>query len=134
MQKMWVHPNDVQRPSEVILEKLHGITTIVTENKKGNTMNKLERFLKEWDKDIGNRWGKLILLGDGDEQLKFGDAFLGITWRESVPIAIYDEAKVIQVYMDVDGMDYDEAVELFQFNTASAYFGKQTPIFIDSQW
>jgi len=93
-------------------------------------MNKLERFLKEWDKG----GGEVILLGGGDEQLKFGDAFLGITWREGLPVTVYDEAKVIQAYMDVDEMDYDEAVEFFQFNTISAYVGKQTPIFIDSQW
>ena len=93
-------------------------------------MNKLERFLKERDESSS----EVILLGDCNEQLKFGDAFLGITWREGLPVAVYDEAKVIQAYIDVDEMDYDEAVEFFQFNTASAYFGKQTPIFIDSQW
>ena len=93
-------------------------------------MNKLERFLKVRDESSS----EVILLGDCNEQLKFGDAFLGITWREGLPVAVYDEAKVIQAYIDVDEMDYDEAVEFFQFNTASAYFGKQTPIFIDSQW
>ena len=131
---MWARTNNVQRLSADILEKQNRLTTVPTENttetRKGKPMNKLERFLKEWDKG----GGEVVLLGDGDEQLKFGDAFLGITWREGLPVTVYDEAKVIQAYMDVDEMDYDEAVEFFQFNTISAYVGKQTPIFIDSQW
>ena len=131
---MWARTNNVQRLSADILEKQNRLTTVpaenTTETRKGKPMNKLERFLKEWDKG----GGEVVLLGDGDEQLKFGDAFLGITWREGLPVTVYDEAKVIQAYMDVDEMDYDEAVEFFQFNTISAYVGKQTPIFIDSQW
>ena len=131
---MRARTNNVQRLSADILEKQNRLTTVpaenTTETRKGKPMNKLERFLKEWDKG----GGEVVLLGDGDEQLKFGDAFLGITWREGLPVTVYDEAKVIQAYMDVDEMDYDEAVEFFQFNTISAYVGKQTPIFIDSQW
>jgi hypothetical protein len=29
-----------------------------------------------------------------------------------------------------DGMEYDEALEYFDFNIAGAYVGEQTPIFI----
>ena len=45
---------------------------------------------------------------------------------------VYDIGKVIDILQERDGMTYEDAVEFFDFNIAGAYFGKGTPIFINS--
>ena len=32
--------------------------------------------------------------------------------------------------MTRDGMNYEDALEFFEFNTLGAYVGKQTPVFV----
>ena len=44
----------------------------------------------------------------------------------------YDRDKVVQVLMERDGMEHDEAEEFFDFNIEGAYLGPQTPVFISS--
>jgi len=44
----------------------------------------------------------------------------------------YDRDKVVQVLMERDGMERDEAEEFFDFNIEGAYVGPQTPVFISS--
>ena len=43
-------------------------------------------------------------------------------------MACYDRAKCIEILMR--GMSEDEAEEYFEFNTAGAYMGKYTPLFL----
>lgn len=45
------------------------------------------------------------------------------------PVVCYDRAKVIEILMR-DGMDEEEAEELFAFNIEGAYVGEATPMFI----
>ena len=66
-----------------------------------------------------------ILLADGLEA-----AFIGIGRQFNTPIAVYSRSKAIQCFID-QGMTEEEAEEFFEFNTAGAYVGEQTPIFID---
>ena len=64
----------------------------------------------------------------------FDDAIIGIGERCGQPFLVaYDRDKCIQVLMDRDGMDYEEAVEFFDFNVAGAWMGENTPIFI-TRW
>ncbi len=44
-------------------------------------------------------------------------------------VAMYDSAKCIQILMDRDGMDRDEAEEFFSFNVIGAYVGGKSPVF-----
>lgn len=66
-----------------------------------------------------------ILLADG-----LAAAFIGIGRQFITPIAVYSRSKAIQCFID-QGMTEEEAEEYFEFNTAGAYVGEQTPIFID---
>lgn len=68
-----------------------------------------------------------VLLADG-----FEDAILGIG-RQFVgePIAVYDRDKCIEILVERDGMDWEEAQEYFSFNVEGAYVGKQTPMFVE---
>ena len=86
--------------------------------------------------DCFDRWeeeGGLVMIGgDVEERREFAAAFIGVTWQSGVPVAVYNRDAVVQVYVDRDGMDPDEAEEFFAFNTEGAYVGKQTPTFVDS--
>jgi hypothetical protein len=67
-----------------------------------------------------------ILLADG-----FEDAFIGIAESNgSHPKALYNEDKCVDILIERDGMDYEEAIEFFQFNVAGAYVGEYTPAFV----
>lgn len=70
-----------------------------------------------------------MLLADG-----FEAAFLGVIRPIGAghkAIAVYDSAKCIQILMERDGMDEEEAEEFFEFNTAGAYVGDQTPVYLE---
>jgi hypothetical protein len=66
-----------------------------------------------------------FLLADGLEE-----AFLGIGYQFTTPIAIYSKKKAIQHFME-QGMDEEQAYEYFDYNVAGAYVGEQTPIFLE---
>jgi len=75
------------------------------------------------DEHIGDDYS--ILLADG-----LDEAFIGIGWQFSVPLAVYDRDKCIEI-LESQGMTPEEAQEYFYFNTQGAYVGEQTPIFIE---
>jgi len=66
------------------------------------------------------------LLADGYEA-----AFVGIAERCGQPsLAVYDAWKCIEILIKRDGMDPDEAMEFFQFNTLGAWAGENTPLYL----
>ena len=69
--------------------------------------------LPEYD-DKDEEW----LMADG-----LDDAFVGLAhpWQAGrKPVAIYDYDKVINVFMERDGMSHEDAVEFFEFNVIGA--------------
>ena len=67
-----------------------------------------------------------MLIADG-----FDDAIIGVSERFGrSPVIAYDKDKCIQVLMDRDGMDYEDAIEFFNFNVIGAWVGEGTPEFI----
>lgn len=75
------------------------------------------------DEYIGDDYS--ILLADG-----LDEAFIGIGWQFSVPLAVYDRDKCIEI-LESQGMTPEEAQEYFYFNTQGAYVGEQTPVFVE---
>ena len=66
-----------------------------------------------------------ILLADG-----FDSAFIGIGSRCGQPdVAVYDAEKCIESLVS-DGMEYEEAIEYFDFNVIDAWVGPRTPMFL----
>ena len=59
----------------------------------------------------------------------FEKAFLGILRRcgQSIPIAIYDYGRCMDILMERDGMEEDEAVEWIEHNSIGAWVGEGTP-------
>ncbi len=61
----------------------------------------------------------------------FDEAVLGFVTRWNQPsVVVYDTDMIIKILMERDGMTYEDAVEYFEFNTAGAYVGESTPLFL----
>lgn len=56
----------------------------------------------------------------------FDDAILGTDY--STDRVIYSIKKCIDILVKDHGMEYEEALDYFYFNTAGAYVGEMTPI------
>lgn len=60
----------------------------------------------------------------------FDKAIVGLGHRCGQPsIVVYDAKKVIECYVE-RGMSFEDAVEFFEFNTAGAWVGENTPLFV----
>jgi|TARA_R110000787_G_scaffold187816_4_gene299706 hypothetical protein len=70
-----------------------------------------------------------MLYADG-----FEEAIIGIARRCTQPdIVAYSVEKILGILQDRDGMDYEEALEFFEFNILGAWFGDETPVFIEKE-
>jgi hypothetical protein len=66
---------------------------------------------------------------DDQEFLKadgFDDAVIGFSATESR--LVYSVSMCVDILMEDHNMDFDEALEYFEFNVSGAYVGEQTPI------
>ena len=77
---------------------------------------KIETFCKE--NDI------TCLFADG-----FDDAVIGLGCCFNSYKVIYDKKKVVEILCK--DMNYDEAIEYFEFNIIGAYVGEETPVFLE---
>ena len=69
-----------------------------------------------------------MLKADGFDGAVIGTTLLWGT--EGNDVLVYSAEACINILIERDGMDYEEAVEFFEFNVTGAYMGKQTPIFV----
>jgi hypothetical protein len=59
------------------------------------------------------------------------DAVVGVGQRAgSDDVLVYDAQKIVDILVDRDGMDREEAWEYFEFNISSAYIGPETPVYL----
>lgn len=64
----------------------------------------------------------------------FDEAIIGVASRcGSNDLIAYDSSKCLTILMERDGMDYEEALEFFEYNVIGAYMGENTPIFITTE-
>lgn len=77
--------------------------------------------------------------GDGEEILmlpaRFNEAIVGLTEIDLVNDSarlVYDRYEVLKVYMDQDGMSWEDAEEFFQYNVVGAFVGNGQPLFVDT--
>lgn len=77
---------------------------------------------------LAELYGDDLVLMDG-----YDDALAGVVFRFGMqPIACYNKEKVLQIMQDRDGMDYEEALEFYEFNQIGAWLGDRTPCFIEA--
>jgi|SaaInlV_125m_DNA_1040241.scaffolds.fasta_scaffold52338_2 hypothetical protein len=62
------------------------------------------------------------LLADGLDNALIGYSTTGL--------AIYSVGKIIEVFMERDGMSREDATDFFHFNVEGAYVGEYTPIYM----
>ena len=86
-------------------------------------MVKRKRISKEdWDVLMEQFEGALMATG-------FEEALIGFGYQFNKTLAVYDRDKCINILI-ATGMDYEEAVEYFEFNVVGSYVGETTPVFI----
>lgn len=56
-------------------------------------------------------------------------AYVGVVEVDGTLRALYDRALIIDLLMDRDGMDEEEAEEFFEFNVAGSYVGPAGPVY-----
>jgi len=84
------------------------------------------------NESLENSEAEAILLGAEPED--FAPAILGIIWAPRISVA-YLRSKVIQVFVDRDGMTQEDAAEFYEFNTVRSipYVGedRNPPTLVD---
>lgn len=79
----------------------------------------------------------LVLLDDCQARMlepheKFKAAFVGLAIiGPGAYSACYDEDKIIEILMTADGMSQSDAEEFFDINIAGAWYGPNSPVFIE---
>tara|TARA_B100000497_G_C7307406_1_gene207537 strand:- start:189 stop:461 length:273 start_codon:yes stop_codon:yes gene_type:complete len=66
----------------------------------------------------------LLVDGLNKAVIGFGSKFT------NAPVAIYDYDKCIEIFMEDNGWDYEEAMEWMSYNVVGAWMGEGTPIFM----
>lgn len=78
--------------------------------------------------ELSAQHGEDLLFLDPPED--FDRCIVGVVYRCGFePVVCYDQDEVVNSLM-LGGMDRDEALEFFDFNTAGAYVGPKTPMFL----
>jgi hypothetical protein len=62
----------------------------------------------------------------------FDKAILGVVNRINTVAVCYSESKIIEILMKEDEMDYDEAVEYYQYNILGSWVGEYTPVYLEA--
>lgn len=61
----------------------------------------------------------------------FDDAVIGVAERCGQPVlVVYDARRCIDILIEQDGLSYEDAAEMFAFNTLGAWVGDNTPLFL----
>jgi len=77
-----------------------------------------------WDELMESLENEQCLLADG-----FNDALVGIT-SGIEPRAVYNVERMIDILVERDEMEYNDAVEYLEFNVIGAYVGEKTPVYV----
>jgi hypothetical protein len=80
--------------------------------------------------EIEERAGDSVLFL-GSEEGEFDRAIIGLSARNGYPCVVYDVAAVVAILVS-QGMTYDDAMEWYDFNIASAYMGASTPMYVET--
>lgn len=74
---------------------------------------------------LANTHDDLLLLDGLD------DAIIGTSQRINEPVlAVYSWEKIINILVERDDMDFEDAVEFVDFNILGAWVGENTPIVV----
>lgn len=80
---------------------------------------KLEEFAESFEVEL--------LFADG-----YDEAIVGVVENDGNHSIVYSRCKIIEILSR--DMDYDEAVEFFDYNIGGAYVGPSTPVYIQTNF
>ncbi len=72
-----------------------------------------------------------MLKADGFDKAIIGQTYDMVVSEERL---IYSVEKCIEILVERDGMDYEEAIEYMDFNVLCAYIGKDQPVFLSEAY
>jgi hypothetical protein len=78
--------------------------------------------------EIAENYPELIVL----DPEYFDKAILGVVNRINTVAVCYSESKIIEILMEEDKMDYDEAIEHYQYNILGSWVGEYTPVYLEA--
>jgi len=78
--------------------------------------------------EIAENYPELVVL----EPEYFDAAILGVVNRINTVAVCYSESKIIEILMNEDKMDYDEAIEYYQYNILGNWVGEHTPVYLEA--
>lgn len=82
--------------------------------------------MREYVDNYADATEDTLLLADG-----FDAAIVGVMeGMGRTPAVAYDHARCVQILVERDGMEEDEAAEFMDFNVTSAFVGDGTPVFL----
>lgn len=71
------------------------------------------------------------LNGDALQMDGYDDCIIGVAKEGGRYLLAYSEQKIIDRLRSDNEMEYEEAVEYYEFNIAGAYMGDGTPVIVD---
>jgi hypothetical protein len=77
--------------------------------------------------EIAENYPELLCL----DPKHFDEAIVGVIHDFDRTAVCYSEAKVIEILMKEDGMEYLDAIEYYQFNILGAWLGENTPMYLE---
>lgn len=78
--------------------------------------------------ELSDRYPDLLVM-----EPRYDVAIVGVVNRIGTTAICYDESKVIEILMNEDGMEYEEAREYYDFNILGAWVGETTPFFLETE-
>jgi len=78
--------------------------------------------------EIAENYPELLVL----DPEYFDAAILGVVNRINTVAVCYSESKIIEILMNEDKMDYDEAIEYYQYNILGSWVGEHTPVYLEA--
>jgi hypothetical protein len=72
-----------------------------------------------------------MLKADGFDKAIIGQTYDMVVQEDRL---IYSIEKCIEILVERDGMDYEEAIEYLDFNVLCAYIGKDQPVFLREEY
>tara|TARA_R110000868_G_scaffold180367_1_gene420989 strand:- start:109 stop:405 length:297 start_codon:yes stop_codon:yes gene_type:complete len=87
---------------------------------------KLQPLNDDLKAELAEIYGGDMLLADG-----FEDAFIGVGLQAGIPLAIYSRKACIEILVKEQKMELSWAIEYFEHNTACAWVGPCTPLFLE---
>lgn len=75
--------------------------------------------------ELSDIYGKELIFADG-----FDDAIIGVAAGFDSARVVYCYASMVEVMINDNNMNYEDALDWIEFNTIGSYVGKNTPIYV----